>query len=274
MRKSVAAFIIITFGLFAMTASRGEEAAAPNPAHPWEKDQALLKTVRDETGSGGIMSVQTHVKDMENALSGAKLTYVIDEPNGKVSYTLTDSAAEALVAMTMATMDNHNQKMAQAVAVQNPYPAIGLYLGSYYNEVGKPADALRVLDIGLSLSAISGLNLGDDRADLIAERGAALLGLQRWSDMLADYNDGLKIDDLDNLKKARMRRGRGLALIELGRLDEAEVAYKQSLEYEPNNALALHELNYIARVRAGAAPTPANVIPLQTGQGTPASPPH
>jgi tetratricopeptide (TPR) repeat protein len=196
---------------------------------------------------------------MENALSGAKLSYVIDEPKGKVSYTLTDGVGEALVAMSMAAEIDQNQKTTQAVAVQNPYPEISLYLGSYYNEVNQPADALRILDIGLSLSAVSGLDLGEHRADLIAERGAALSGLQRWSDMLTDYDDGLKIDDLDRLMRARMDRGRGYALTELGRLDEAESAYNESLKNEPDNAHALSELSYIARLRTGASPT-ANTL--------------
>jgi Flp pilus assembly protein TadD len=44
-------------------------------------------------------------------------------------------------------------------------------------------------------------------------------------------------------------RGKGFALIELQRLDEAEVAFKSSLEIEPNNKLALNELGYIKRLR-------------------------
>jgi tetratricopeptide (TPR) repeat protein len=259
MRKS-AAFLLIISGTFAAAAGLAAQTAAPNPAHPWEKDQALQTIVQQEANSGRIMAVQSQVADMEKALAGAKLNYEIDEAGGRISYTLTDGDAEALIATTMAAMGDHDPKTTQAVTVRNPYPGISLCLGSYYNEIGRSADALRVLDAGLALSPVSELSLGEHRAELIGERGAALVGLHRWSDVLADYDDGLKIDDLDKLAKARMDRGRGLALTELGRLDEAEAAYEESLQNEPGNAHALNELKYIARLRAGGRPTPTTLL--------------
>jgi tetratricopeptide (TPR) repeat protein len=259
MGKSAAVFFLILTGLFAVTAARADESPAPNPAHPWEKDQALLAMVQQER-SGGIMSVKAHVAEMESALASAKLSYVVDEPVGKVTYTLTNGDAEALVAMSMAGMGRDAVKAAQAVAIQNPYPKLGFHLGCYYDELRQPADALRVLDIALSLDSVSGRDLGAQRPFLIAERGAALGGLHRWSDMLADYDGGLKINDLDNPTKAQMDRGRGLALTELGRLDEAETAYNESLKNEPGNAHALNELKYIARLRAGGRPTATDML--------------
>jgi Flp pilus assembly protein TadD len=58
-------------------------------------------------------------------------------------------------------------------------------------------------------------------------------------------------------QRAVMLRGRGFALIELGRLDEAEKAYRDSLNSEPNNARALNELTYIGRLRAGGPTAPS-----------------
>jgi hypothetical protein len=72
-----------------------------------------------------------------------------------------------------------------------------------------------LLDCGLALVSVS--EQGEHRAVLIAERGAALEALHRWPDALANYDDGLRIDDLDNRTKALMDRGRGFALTELGR---------------------------------------------------------
>jgi Flp pilus assembly protein TadD len=45
-------------------------------------------------------------------------------------------------------------------------------------------------------------------------------------------------------------RGMGFSLIELNRLDEAERAFKQSLDIDPTNAVALNELAYIKDLRS------------------------
>jgi tetratricopeptide (TPR) repeat protein len=50
---------------------------------------------------------------------------------------------------------------------------------------------------------------------------------------------------------ARAARGIGVSLVDLGRLDEAEEAIAQSLELDPENPIALGELEYIAQRRAG-----------------------
>jgi hypothetical protein len=74
----------------------------------------------------------------------------------------------------------------------------------------------------------------------------------------------LKIDDLDDAMRAHVLRGRGYALTELNRLDEAEQAYNDSLKYEPGNTRAQSELRYIAGLRAGAPPVASSgLAPLQ-----------
>jgi tetratricopeptide (TPR) repeat protein len=51
-------------------------------------------------------------------------------------------------------------------------------------------------------------------------------------------------------EKAAALRGMGSALIELGKLDEAEDSFNKSLEIEPGNRVALSELEYIKKVRS------------------------
>ncbi|MGD0191227.1 MAG: tetratricopeptide repeat protein [Rhizomicrobium sp.] len=92
---------------------------------------------------------------------------------------------------------------------------------------------------------------------LYSERAAALGQLKRFVDALADCDEGLKQDDMEATARALLLRGRGFVLTELNRLDEAEDAYNQSLEFDPGNQHALHELNYIASLRAGAPKLPA-----------------
>jgi len=49
---------------------------------------------------------------------------------------------------------------------------------------------------------------------------------------------------------AKVRHGKGYALSELKRFDEAEAIYRQCLKADPNDTIAQHELDYIAGQRA------------------------
>lgn len=56
--------------------------------------------------------------------------------------------------------------------------------------------------------------------------------------------------DLNDFDHALLLRKRGYSLVELGRLNEGEAAYKESLIYAPNNPTAEAELQYIQQQRA------------------------
>lgn len=219
--------------------------AAPafaDDATPWLDDTALLRQTQSDVAAGGLKAIETHADALEKALAGAPHSIELARAAG---FVLTDGSADTLLAlMTAAT--SKDRKSVQAIA--NPYPLIGLYLGSYYDEIGRKEDGLRVLDADLAISKLS-----STRPMLIIERGAALNGLHRSTDALADYEDGLKIPGVDNHFRAAMMRGRGFALTELNRLDDAEAAYQDSLKAEPGNASAENELRYIAKLRGGGA---------------------
>ena len=57
-------------------------------------------------------------------------------------------------------------------------------------------------------------------------------------------------DDAKSFEKRRALRGMGFALIEQGKLDEAEKLYRQCLKLDPNDAGAKGELAYIGELRA------------------------
>jgi len=227
---------------------------------PWIKAQALLKAVAADVRSNGIRAVEAHGADMEQALIDGKASFDRTQADGDTVFVLTDGMAEALVAMAMASKitgdGNHPRKV---VAVPNPYPVMSLYLGSFYDDIGKYEDGIRVIDLGMRLRAESDLRLGDSLPLLIAERGAALNGLKRWDDSLANYDDGLKITGMSDENRARLFRGRGFALTELGRLDDAEEAYKNALKLKPDDARSQNELKYIARLRAGGLAEPGTI---------------
>jgi tetratricopeptide (TPR) repeat protein len=52
---------------------------------------------------------------------------------------------------------------------------------------------------------------------------------------------------------ARALRGQGMTLIDLGRLDEAEVCFENSLKYEPDSKLVMNEMEYVRRLRSKQA---------------------
>ena len=56
-------------------------------------------------------------------------------------------------------------------------------------------------------------------------------------------------------------RGRGFVLVEMGQLDEAETAFEDSLELDPNNPIALNELQYVEHLRAGGPSAPLEAVP-------------
>ena len=89
-------------------------------------------------------------------------------------------------------------------------------------------------------------------ADPLAERGFLLNQLGKHQEALDDYRHALAlVDRFQSNAYARpiALRGIGYTQVELGDLDAAEQAYKDSLKAEPDNALALRELDYISKQR-------------------------
>jgi tetratricopeptide (TPR) repeat protein len=246
------------------TAARADSAATMPQVSTtmpyWQEAQALAIATQADLRKGGIVAIQAHVPDLEQSLAHADRSFASAQSGNDAIYVLTDGQAEAaMAAANSARIPGAAGR--KVVAVGNPYPILILLLASYYNEVRKSADALRVLDAGLALpTAVPGVAMGATLPALVTERGVALNALKRWPEALAAYDGGLTIANLKDTDRGRMLRGRGFALTELGRLDEAEKSYRDSLISDPNNALALRELNYIANIRSGRSPAPAILI--------------
>ncbi len=144
--------------------------------------QAVLGATVADVQANGVAGIRAHAGGLERALAGAKDAILATRPaQGRITV-LTDGPTDTLAALAAAVADKRD-----AVAVRDPYPAISLYLGSYYNEIGKPRDALRVLDAGLSLYHMKDYIslLGETRPGLLVERTAALTALRRFDDAIA-----------------------------------------------------------------------------------------
>jgi tetratricopeptide (TPR) repeat protein len=213
---------------------------------------ALSKTISVEISAGGVQAVQPHVADLEKALvigEGGRPWAVAD-----TRYVLADGSSGPFVARLWAMRDPSGRQR-RVEAYPNPYPGLALALGAYYNEAGRPDDALRVLAVGQREDTVLGIP-GQHLPALINEHAVANGALRRWADALADDDRGLALPNLSAPDRALLLRGRGLALTELGRMDEAAKSYQDSLGLEPGNPRAQSELAYIARLRAGARPNP------------------
>jgi tetratricopeptide (TPR) repeat protein len=237
--------------VFLTSASFAADNSASTSAAPWVDDLALINQTRADVQARGIMALADHRERLEKALAGGKHSEELAAAARPTSYVLTEGPADSLVAMMLAATDKPKDATS-VVAVEDPYPAISFYLASYYDEMGKPEEALRVLDLGLTFSTLPDMDTGETRGLILVERGAALEALHRWQDVLQNEDRGLKMEDLDNHVKAAFYRGRGYALTELNQLDDAEAAYEQSLNLDPGNKLAEGELKYIDGLKSGA----------------------
>lgn len=111
-------------------------------------------------------------------------------------------------------------------------------------ERGNYPNALDLLEKIEKLAPISAGTLG--------EKGFVLIKMQNPSEALNTFDKMLAMSlkyPSQKPNNAASLRGRGTALIELGRLQEAEEAFNKSLIIEPNNHVALNELAYIKSIK-------------------------
>ena len=216
---------------------------------PWATAQSVLEATYNDAQKGGLKAVGEHAGDIERELAPAKERLSVLGEDGAI-HMLADGMAESLF-VSMAELTDDKGKKAKVVVEANPYPLMSLLLGSYYNEIGRSEDALRVLTHGLTLSPLDGIILGDHAPHLMADRAVTLARLNRLDEALAAYDLGLKELELEEPMAARFHRGRGFVLIEMQRLDDAEAAYREAVKLDPKDKLAVHQLDYIASIRAG-----------------------
>lgn len=228
-------------------------AAADDPPF-WQKALDAAKSADADVTKAGLAGIGPHVAELESALADGTANFP-PKPgaDGKV-IALVDGPTESLMVLMVAA-GKHQTTTAQA----SPYPEIGLLLALYYNEQHQPQEALRVFDTTFKLKPVQGAFVGLHDAALLREQAATYETLKRWNEALASADAALKASQNDR-DKAGSQRARGFNLTELGRLDDAESAYQESLKLEPGNPLAQRELAYIARLRAGGPTAPPQIV--------------
>jgi tetratricopeptide (TPR) repeat protein len=256
MRLTLAAMLALLW--LAPAAALAADPAAPQDtlmSAQEQQDQQAVDAAYRATAGRGPIAIGDHVPALEAVLDHAPKDFkAAEERDGKLIYHA-NGVADFLVfsASMRARWKSAGEKGEDIVWVRSPYPVAALLLGAYYNEVMQPERAIPYLQRGLALAPHDPM--------LITETGLALAQAHRLDEALALYQKALTDPDLlvPDQDKARILRGKGFALTELGRLDEAEQCYRDSLVLEPGHAGAMHELQYIAHLKAGGARAPASI---------------
>jgi tetratricopeptide (TPR) repeat protein len=126
------------------------------------------------------------------------------------------------------------------------YPPACYYLAFVLIEKRDFAGAIRWLTKGQSMEP--------QNPKFLLELGMAYGGLKDHEKSLGCYQQALDLATKAKLNPAVALRGMGVQLIELHRLDEAELRLRESLELEPANDIAKRELMYISQLRNGQQP--------------------
>lgn len=218
------------------------------------EDLAAYEAAMRDFQRRGFAGLESHRRKLDRALARAPANYPAVERRGELVIVRAMDPGDAMVMSLMASVGAAKEsRETQVVTQANVYPMIALILGSAAVERQDYAGAVAILDRGLALQP-------NDRF-LLTERLAALQGLGRWQEALDAADAALASGDmLISSHPASLLRKRGFSLIELGRLDEAQAAYEESLKTEPDNAAALRELEYIGEQRRGLPRTAPEFI--------------
>lgn len=230
-------------------------------ARPWEAHTELLDRVNADINAKGAGAIAPHVDDLKRALAEAPAAYAAAATgDGKTRYALADGSKEALAAsIALAAAGEKAGTPTNVVAVRSPYPTIAYIIGFHFVDIGKFDEAAQALDAGVKLPSL-GFVKGATQPMLLMELGVAYGQLKRYADSVASFEAALAIDDLTDRQRARALRGRGISLIDLERFDEAESDLKKSLVFEPGNAAAIGELEYLGKMRQGGTPVGRSVV--------------
>lgn len=154
------------------------------------------------------------------------------------------------LSMVMSNMLSAAAEHVGAVDIGPYYGRALFFKGFALINLGRTPEAGAFLDRAVAVSPADSQFLCED-ASWHARNGDTTGGLalyQRCEAENGNMPEGARLR-----LKAVSLRGQGYVLIDLDRLDEAEAKYRASLAIEPDNAIALGDLQVIAQRKAAAA---------------------
>lgn len=185
-----------------------------------------------------------HYRDARALLDAA----VQEMPSG---WTPKQESGEGL---TMAFWDQE-EFLAYCQRAAKPRTELTLWVpGSYskaWYQLGAIAIAIEEKLLDYALFCLDcGISLEPDHPRLWNEKGYALGTLGRHEEALECYVRAASVREWAAPSQMALAwRGQGAQLIDLGRLDEAEDALRESLKWEPESETAEKELEYIDKLR-------------------------
>jgi len=215
-------------------------------------DDATVNAIFNAAQTGGFGAIGARIADLTAIVARAPAPFRRRETIEGVIYVRTLKPEDCLLVLAAVAAEKPPAGGASpgATCLANPYAPAAFLIGSYDNEIGRHEDALKIIDIGTGFDSTY--------APLIAEKGDALNQMHRPGEALDVYRGGLAQGETSGSPKYKgiLLRGEGFALTELGRYDEAEQAYRESLKVDPNHGHAVSELDYIKRMKAGGPRVP------------------
>jgi hypothetical protein len=195
--------------------------------------------------------------------------YVASYSHSKDIIYSTSDPSQTLYYLTLAARNQHNAKVIDSTWADADYQK-GFALVS----LGRIDEARDALKRAIALSPANGSYWNELAFTYQFEKNfVKAIELYKCAEM------GAQLQQNARLKSDQQRlawRGQAYALVELGRLDEAEALYKRCLELEPHDAMAQNQLAYVAKLRSTGDRAPlfsAVTVTPQGDSGRVASPP-
>jgi tetratricopeptide (TPR) repeat protein len=232
---------IVLFGAFTPGYSKGQQNQGSVQEEKKEFKENLVAKAQKDIEEGKIAEAEKVLKDFVAGIpSGWQPVHNFPDQITIVCWNKEEFLAFA----------GYNEKLQQSkkiVWLDEPSYSQALYLlGFLADEKKNFEEAIAYFDNATALEP--------DHPTLLCEKAFAIRKMGRNEEA---YNLYMKAFDIRPWAIAHQRavalRGAGFALTELNRLPEAEALYKKSLEFEPNNDIALNELEYLKHLKSGGS---------------------
>ena len=182
------------------------------------------------------------IADFDKAIELCEALYPSD---GKIVYA-SRGTTETLYYMLLASADSEGAFTVDTTCSE------ALYLRGY--------SALDLGDLNLAEEYVKrAIDMAPVNSVYLSELGHIYQTKKEWESALDLFSQAevsatsFSPDELKSHELARAKRGVGFALVELGRLDDAEEKFKECLEIDADDKGAKHELQYIEQLRQKAS---------------------
>lgn len=229
----------------ALCMSLSLQAAAQPPSLPPQeaKDAAFIFRTMEASTTQGFAAIEQARPTLADILSRAPghVSSYEKSGDGVLIRANGEEEADLLVEVVKQTFGD---KIRKIHVEPNTYPTAAFLLAALAVHNKDPANALVFADQGLAIQP--------DNPELTSEKAMALFMLDRDQEAVTLVQNWLSKPARRTISdRARLLRAKGYGLAELGRYDEANEAYEQSLNLEPDHPNALFEIACIKMLRKG-----------------------